>query len=692
MPEKKQVEVYANREFSWLQFNERVLEEAENPQNPVFERLRFLSIFMSNLDEFYRVRVGMLGDQLLLDDDWKDAQTKMSINDQMNGIFRGTRKLIKRFNAAYLKINKELKKYGASHVEVTDKLDKKDEEYLHRVFKFKVAPLITPFIVEKKHPLPFFENEQLIVGCTLITKNGNNRFGFLPVPNNIDRVICLPSNPNRFVLLEELIMFHADRVFHKFSVEGKMIFSVVRNADIDENEGLYDYDPDFADTMSKIIEVRSLRAPIKIKYQTTELVPKLINYLSRSTYLFKRQFFEYETPLEFDFISEIESQLDKKMRSKLFYPPRKPVKSADLDEKGDLINQILAKDVLMSYPFENISGMVALLQQAAKDERVSEISMTLYRASKKSKIVESLIEASKQGKKVTCMVELRARFDEENNIELAEQLSEAGVHVLYGLPGYKVHSKLLLIELKDGKKVALIGTGNFNETTAKFYTDVALMTAHTEITEEVKNVLDNIETETFVQQAEHLLVSPLLMKPKLYEFIEEEIDRAKVGEPARIIMKMNSLTEKDMMEKLIEASKAGVKIDLIVRGICCLVPGIVGKTENIKIRSIVGRYLEHSRIFAFGAEEKTRRYIISSADLMTRNLTGRVEVAVPIYDAACRAKLQQILTACLADNVNARVQNARGKYTRVKMGKNTPVNSQAYLGSLAQAAQENKKK
>ncbi|HEY0222080.1 polyphosphate kinase 1 [Lactovum miscens] len=686
------VDAFTNRELSWLQFNERVLEEAESPSIPTFERLRFLSIFMGNLDEFFRVRVGMLGDQLLLDDDWKDNQTKMTVNQQLNYVFRATRRLIKRFNETYQQVNKEIRKYGVIHIESTDKLEKKDEEYLRRIFKFKIAPLITPFIVEKKHPMPFFENDQIIVGCTLITKNGNNRFGFLPVPNpnKVERIICLPSNPGKFILVEELILFYADRVFHKFTIEDKMIFSVVRNADIDEDDGLYDYDPNFSDTMAKIVEVRNLRAPIMIKYQANDAVPKLINYLARSNYLFKRQFFEYLTPLEFNYISELEPLFDKKMKPKLYFPIRKPVKSLGLDENGDLINQISSKDVLVSYPFESISGMVNLLHQAAKDERVTEISMTLYRASKHSKIVESLIKASKLGKKVTCIVELRARFDEENNIELSDQLSKAGVNVLYGLPGYKVHSKLLLIELSNNQKIALIGTGNFNETTARFYTDVALMTANADIASEVKQVFINIQAESFVQQAEHLLVSPLLMKQRLIELIDEEIEKAKSGLSARIVMKMNSLTEKDLMKKFIEASQEGVKIELIVRGICCLIPGVPGKTENIKIRSIVGRYLEHSRIFVFGAKEESRKYYISSADIMTRNLTGRVEVATPIYDKDARKKLAWILKTCLADNVNASEQNSKGKYKHVKAGK-VAIDSQSVLAEMGPKSEKEAK-
>ena len=664
---EKRPEIYKNREMSWLQFNERVLEEAENTvKTPVLERLRFLSIFMSNLDEFYRVRVGMLCDQLLLDEGWTDSQTGKNAGQQLREIWKGTKKLLPRFNSAYSEATESMKKYNIYHVGYGETFVDKDVAYLQNIFKNKIAPFVAPFIVERKHPLPFFENEQLVIGVTLRTKKGNVRFGFIPIPDALARVIWLPSTAGHFILLEELILMFAHRIFHKFKVEEKAIFMIVRSAEIDENDGLYDYDADFADTMEKIIDVRDMLEPVKIKYYGTD-TKILLNYLAKTLYLKKKQFFAYKTPLEFDFISELEPLLTKKVKAKITYPPRKPSKNSEIDENGDLIAQVLEKDVLMSYPFEDISTMIALLEQAAKDERVTEISLTLYRAAKKSKIIAALIDAVKNGKKVNCVVELRARFDEEHNVDLAERLQEAGVFVEYGIPGYKVHSKLLLIELKDGRKLCQVGTGNFNETTAKFYTDLALITAHTGITKDVKQVFDTIMTDTFVEQADHLLVSPLGMKSGLMNLIDEEIARAKEGFPAGIVMKMNSLTEKDTIKKLVEASKAGVKIDLIIRGICCLIPGVEGETENITVRSLVGRYLEHSRIFAFGAGRgNEKKYYISSADIMTRNLTGRVEAAVPIYDRECKAKVRQILNLNLHDNVNARVQRPNGKYCLVK--------------------------
>ncbi|MGM9887340.1 MAG: hypothetical protein ACI31W_08865, partial [Lactococcus sp.] len=428
----EKINVFTNRELSWLQFNERVLEEAEKEQLPTFERLRFLSIYMNNLDEFYRVRVGRLNDQLILDDGVVDSQTKAEITSLFRTVLRKTKRLIPRFDRAYDEVSKQLKTLGVSQIEEDEKISEKDEAFLRNVFKYKVAPHLTPFIVEKNHPLPFFENERLVLGVTLKTKRGNTRFGFLPIPKDVDKIVRIPSDPRRYMLIEDLIFRYANRIFHKFSVEGKVVFSVVRNADIDESDGLYDYDPDFSETMSKIIEVRNFRAPVMVKYNGSN-TPKMLNYLAHNFALRKTQFFEYDSPLEFDHLSEIEEMMSKKMRKKALFTPVKPAKIKRFSDPSlDLIASLLEKDYLSSYPFESMTPMINLLNQAAKDERVTQISMTLYRASRQSKIVSGLIAASKKGKKVTVVIELRARFDEENNIDLSEKLQKAGINVIYG--------------------------------------------------------------------------------------------------------------------------------------------------------------------------------------------------------------------------------------------------------------------
>ena len=662
----KPVEIYKNRELSWLQFNERVLEEAEDAKKPLLERLRFLSIFLNNSDEFYRVRVGILCDRLLVDEEQRDDKVGQTVDVQLKAIWRATKKLLPRFDAAYAAIMAALEASGVQQIRGDTPLSEPDKVMLKAIFEHQIAPVITPFIVEKRHPFPFFENGRPVVGVTLKSRNNNDRVGLIPLPGDVGRLIRLPSEPFRFILAEDLILMFADKVFHKFGVQEKAVFSIIRNADISENEGVYDYDDDLKDTMSKILERRAIMAPVKIKYSGADC-PRLIAYLSRVLYLQKRQIFHYQTSLDFKFLPEMENTLSENgLAASLSYPPHIPRKNPDIDEGSDILGRVLRGDVLLSYPFEDISAMVALLKQAAADVRVRSIHITLYRVARNSSIVAALIDAAKNGKAVTCVIELRARFDEENNIDWAERLEDAGCRVLYGMPEYKVHAKLLLIEMTGGKKMCLIGTGNFNEVTALVYTDLSLLTAHSGIVADVKKTFTAIESETFVRRAEHLLVAPLTMKKGLLALIDEEIAKQRRGEPAGIVMKLNSLTEKDMIDKLVEASQAGIKVRLQVRGMCCVIPGLPGLTDNITVRSIVGRFLEHSRIYVFGAGPvNTRKYYISSADLMTRNMTGRVEVAVPVYDRKCQAKLRRILNLGFADTVNARVLLPTGKYKKM---------------------------
>lgn len=676
----KDKDIYKNREISWLQFNERVLEEAEDESTPLLERLRFLSIFTSNLDEFYRVRVGILCDQILMDDNQRDDKVGQKVSRQLKDILKATKDLLFRFNEAYLDVMLVMERFGINQVCNGNAIPKPDKDYLRGLFEREIAPAIAPFIIEKRNPFPFFENGMLIVGAILKTRNGNDRLGLIPVPNVIDRIIHLPSDPGRFMLSEDLILMFANKVFHKFDVVEKAVFSIIRNADINEDEGLYDYDADFKDTMSKIIERRGILAPVKVKYNG-DACTGLVSYLARALYLKKKQMFKYTTPLNFRFMSKIEKDLGDETLAELCSPHHIPMRSPDIDENGDMLDQIMAGDVLLSYPFENISAMLALMKQASQDDRVESIQITLYRLARNSKIVSELIAAAGNGKKVTCVIELRARFDEESNIDWAGRLEDAGCRVLYGLTGYKIHSKLLSIELNDGRKVCLIGTGNFNESTAKVYTDLSLMTAHEGINSDVQKVFSAIESGIFVQQADHLLVAPLCMKSRIIEMIDEEIEHKRQGKPAEIVMKFNSLTEKDMIDKLIEASQEGVKVKLIIRGMCCLIPGIPDITENITVRSIVGRYLEHSRIFVFGAGRgRKKKYFISSADLMTRNMTRRVEVAVPVYDRACQAKLRRILDLNFSDNIKARILRPSGIYERIPASRiRKPINSQFEL-------------
>jgi len=658
----KSKEIYINREVSWLQFNERVIEEAEDETTPLLERLRFLGIALSNSDEFYRVRVGMLFDQMLVDDEERDDKAGKTIATQLKDTLRATRKLLPRFNGTYAQIMEAMRDFGVQQIRWDDPMEEIDRVTLEDAFKHQVAPRLAPFVIEKNSPLPFFENGEIIVGAALRTRKGNERIGLISLPDDIDRVIYLPAETCRFILVEDMIRMFAEKVFHKFTVQEKTVFSIIRNADIDGDEGIYDFDISLKDTMAKILKRRDGLAPIKIKYDGCDC-PELFSYLSRRLLIKKSQTFAYDTPLDFRFLTQLEHDLPADLKRALCFLPHVPAKNPSLDENSDMIGQVLKNDILLTYPFEDFSAVITLLRQAAADDQVRSLHITFYRAAWHSEIMLALIEAAKAGKEVTCVIELRARFDEGKNIDWASQLRDAGCQVLYGVPGHKIHSKLLLIERTDDKKICLVSTGNFNELTALVYTDISLITADKNIVNEVQKVFEAIRAKTFVEYTEHLLVAPLGMKNRLIEMIEGEIEKQRRGEPTEIILKLNSLTEKEMIDKLIEASQAGVKVKLIIRGICCVVPGVKGETDNISVRSIIGRYLEHSRIYVFGVGQ-ARKYYISSADLMTRNLTRRVEVAAPVYDRACQEKLQHILDLELSDNSKARILKPTGKYVR----------------------------
>lgn len=673
----KKSTLYENRELSWLKFNERVLEEAESTGNPLLERLRFVSIYNSNLDEFYRVRVGGLYDRLLIDEDAPDNKAGMKLSDQLESIFKVTAKLGPRVDAAYAAVMEGLREHGIVQLD-PECLPAGDMAFLKLKFEREIAPVISPFIFEKNHPFPFFPNGQTVVGVTLKGKKDGHRYGLIPLSSNLPELVFIPgARQLRFILMEDLLRCFAHKVFHKFQVEERVAFSIIRNADIDEDEGLYDYDLDFRDTMSKLIERRNKLAPVRLKY-TGSPDSRMIKLLKNVLLLSKRQLFRQTHPLRLKCLGVLEKTVAVEQRPELFYHKLTPQASPDLEHHKPYLDQIARKPLLLQYPYEDMSQLIRLLRQCSMDPRVTEIKMSLYRVARDSKVVNSLIEAAKNGKKVTCLVELRARFDEENNIDWSKRLEEAGCRVIYGPPKFKVHCKLLLITYKDEgriKKVAQIGTGNFNETTAKIYTDLAYFTANRKITEDVEQVFEALCEERFVESAQYLLVAPLCLKTGLLELIDEEIAKAGEHKPCGILLKMNSLTDKDLIDKLIEASRAGVKIKMLIRGICCLRPGIPGETENIDVTSIVGRFLEHSRIYVFGGGSAKKVYI-SSADFMTRNTEQRVEAAVPILQRDLKNRLVKQLRLQLSDTVKARTLTPSGKYVRRK-----PKNGQPPLDS-----------
>ena len=664
-----------NRELSWLKFNERVLEEAENKKVPLCERLTFASIYQSNLDEFFRVRVGSLVDQMLLGGKIRDNKTKMTAKEQIEAVLHQVMKLNRRKDAVYDAIMGQLEDYGIRLVDFR-KISKKESEYLEKYFLNEIAPVISPTIVGKRQPFPFLKNNEIYAVVVLQTKSGKEKLGIIPCSNTgFKRLVELPT-AGTYMLAEELILHYIPEVFERYNIKAKSLIRVTRNADIDA-DALYDEDLDYRDFMAELIKRRKKLAPVRLEL-TREMDGEIVDVLCDYLELDSDYVFQVQAPLDLSFVFEIQDTLRK--TPELFYEKRVPQKSSQFRDGEPVFPQIREKDKLLSYPYESMKPFLNFLREAANDKEVISIKMTLYRVAKHSKIVEYLIDAAENGKEVLVLVELKARFDEENNIEWSRRLEDAGCRVIYGLDGYKVHSKLCLVTKKSEGQVEYytqIGTGNYNEKTARLYTDLSFMTANVEIGLEAAKVFQALSMEETVDNVQHLLVAPRCLQNKVLSMIDEEIACAKEGKEAYIGLKMNSLTDKKIIDKLIEASQAGVKIDMVIRGICCLIPGVKGKTENIQVRSIVGRFLEHSRIYIFGTQEREKVYI-ASADFMTRNTLRRVEVATPIYDKDLKMQLEEMFITMLSDNQKARQEDSRGNY-EIAEAQETPLNSQEFF-------------
>ena len=683
--------IYMNRELSWLKFNERVLEEAENQDNPLCERLTFASIYQSNLDEFYMVRVGSLVDQMFLSKDIRENKTNMTPKEQLEAVLSRTRKLNRKRDVIYEEIMDSLKEYGVQMLNF-HKIEKEDRNYLERYFEAEVAPVISPSIVGKRQPFPFLRNREIYAVVVLETKKGKEKLGIIPCSSTgIQRLIPVPRKEGTYMLSEELILHFVSKIFKGYHIKAKSLLRITRNADIDA-DALYDEDLDYREFMVEMIKARKKLAPIRLELSREmdgDVVETLCDYLDVN----KNFVFRGDTPLDLSFVFQIQDGLRKK--TELFYEKRIPQKSPQFNTTEPILDQIAKKDRFLSYPYESIKPFLTMLHEAANDKDVVSIKMTLYRVAKQSKVVEALIEAAENGKEVFVLVELKARFDEENNIEWSRLLEDAGCHVIYGLDGYKVHSKLCQIVKKKGGNVEYytqIGTGNYNEKTARLYTDISLMTADPKIGTEAAQVFQALAMGETVEDMDHLLVAPKCLQNKVLAMIDAEIEHAKAGEPSYIGLKMNSLTDKRIIDKLAEASCAGVHVDMIVRGICCLIPEVEGKTENIHVISIVGRFLEHSRIYIFGTQERAKIYI-ASADFMTRNTLRRVEVAAPIEDPDIRMQIQEMFVTMLSDNRKARKMNSKGNY-KIEESDNAPLNSQevflqqAYANAVAEGKEQ----
>lgn len=677
--------IYMNRELSWLKFNERVLEEAENPKVPLCERLTFASIYQSNLDEFFMVRVGSLIDQMLVAKDSRDNKTHMTPKEQIQAILPQVEILNRRKDEVYGKLMEKIEEYGVRLVDFS-KITEEENKFLEAYFDMEISGLISPTIVGKRQPFPFLKNKEIYAVVVLTTKSGKERLGIIPCGSGVfERLIHLPGG-NTYMLSEELILHYIPKVFKGYQVKEKSLLRVTRNADIDA-DALYDEDLDYREFMADLIKKRKKLAPVRIELsrKLSEGSVKLIceHLAIKSQYVFRSQ-----APLDLSFVFQIEDALRK--IPELFYERRTPRKSPAFTGDRPILDQIKEKDKLLSYPYESINPFLNMLHEAANDKDVVSIKMTLYRVAKQSKVVEALIEAAENGKEVLVLVELKARFDEENNIGWSRLLEDAGCRVIYGLDGYKVHSKLCLITKKTDEQIEYytqIGTGNYNEKTSRLYTDLSLMTYNVDIGLEAANVFQALAMGETIKHVDHLLVAPKCLQNKILDMIDEEIAHARAGEPVYIGLKMNSLTDKKIMEKLVEASCAGVRIDMVIRGICCLIPQVPGKTENIHVRSIVGRFLEHSRIYIFGSEGREKIYI-ASADFMTRNTLRRVEVAAPVYDEEIKARLLEMFRIMLKDNQQARQENGEGIY-RILPTDEEPLNAQEYFYEQAYEIAEN---
>lgn len=674
--------VYMNRELSWLKFNERVLEEAENPEVPLCERMTFVSIYQSNLDEFFRVRVGSLQDQMLISTEIRENKTKMTSAEQIRAIIKEVKKLNQRKDKAYEKLMKKIEEYGITLINHAS-AKSEEKKFLEKYFMKEIMPLSSPTIVGKRQPFPFLKNGEIYAVVVLETRNKKERIGIIPCSNNmLTRMVELPGGKGRYMLIEDLILHYIGKVFKGYKVKGKSLLRVVRNADIDA-DAAYDEDLDYREFMEDLMKQRKKLSPVRIDL-SREMDETVVDALCRYLDVTPDRVFRSEAPLDVSFVFQLQDLLRR--NTELFYEKRVPQKSPEFKDGQSILQQITEEDKLLSYPYDSIRPFLKMLTEAAEDDSVISIKMTLYRLAKQSKVIEVLCEAAENGKEVVVLVELRARFDEENNIRWSRMLEEAGCQIIYGLEHYKVHSKLCLITRRGEngiQYITQIGTGNYNEKTARLYTDLSLMTANEQIGMDAARVFQALAKGEVVEDMEHLLVAPKCLQSKVIEKIEEQIQKQKNGETAYIGLKMNSLTDKRIIDKLIDASKAGVKIDMIVRGICCLIPGVEGETENIHVISVVGRFLEHSRIYIFGNGEEAQ-YYIGSADFMTRNTVKRVEVAAPVYSERLKKRLQDLFDLMLSDNKKAQKEDAKGTYSVVEC-KGQPINSQELLYQEAYA-------
>ena len=646
-----------NRELSWLRFNQRVLEEAQDETVPLMERMKFVAIFTSNLDEFFMIRVGSLYDMAAADNTKQDIRSGMTAEEQLAAIYRAVAPMYKERDKTYAEIKKQLHPYGVCGLGFKE-LEQQEKKYVKKYFKEQILPVLSPQIVDANHPFPHLLNKEIYVVANL--KQGNKTMlGVVPVPQYISDVLFLPGHDIRYIRMEKVIMEYLELVFDKYQVSDKNYICVTRNADIAPNDELMADNEDFRYVMQETLHKRRRMAVVRLE-AANPLGKEMEKFLCEKFHITPECIFRTKMPMKLGFIFTIADKVPESMKRALTDSPFIPQPSSMLSE-GSVMEQVKKKDVLLSYPYESMEPFLQLIKEASTDPDVMTIRITIYRLAKKARLVEYLCAAAENGKEVTALIELRARFDEQNNIDWSERMEEAGCRVLYGFENYKVHSKICLITYRNKNEIRYItqiGTGNYNEKTAKMYTDYSLITSSQEIGEDAAVFFKNMSIGNLDGVYNHLIVSPTSLKQKVLQLMDEEIAKGKDG---RILMKMNSVTDMDFIRKTAQASQAGVKVQLIVRGICCILPGIPGKTDNLHVTSIVGRFLEHPRVFVFGSGSDAKVYI-GSADMMTRNTQRRVEIACPVLDNRLKDRICDMLDVMLDDTVKGRVLYSSGTY------------------------------
>ena len=675
-----------NRELSWLQFNARVLAEAEDENVPLLERFKFLAIFTSNLDEFFMIRVGSLCDMAAVDKEHTDSKSGLTAKEQLHLIYKAVEPLYARRDAAFSDVDSKLSAIGLRRLTM-DSLAPDEQKYIKRYFKDIIAPVLSPQIVDSHHPFPHLEGKVLHIAALLSHKK-TERLGLLPVPASLPPVVFLPETPSRYILTEDILLAYADHVFEMYDVLEKTVLCVTRNADIQVDDETFGVEGgDFRKKMEKLLRQRRRMAVVRVEISRPISNHFKEHFRSRFEVSDAQIFLSRTAPLKLGYAFSLGEHLPEKKRAFLSDAPFTPQQPAMLSAGQSLLKAALQRDILLSYPYESMEPFLQMIREAANDPAVLAIRITIYRLASKAKLVEYLCAAAENGKDVTALIELRARFDEQNNIDWSERMEEAGCKIIYGFEDYKVHSKICLITRRERgavRHITQVGTGNYNEKTAKQYTDVSLITADERIGQDAGAFFNNMALGNLSGHYSRLFVAPTSLKNNILALMDEQIAKGKDG---YILLKFNSLTDIDVIAKLREASCAGVTVEMIVRGICCLLPGVPGHTENITVTSIVGRFLEHSRIYVFGRGDEEKMYI-SSADLMTRNTERRVEIACPIDDPAVRTRLHDILYAMQHDTVKARVLQPDGTYCK-KPAVQDPICAQ---NLLMQQAIENARK